>query len=120
MKEAMKKLCDFLAESDIPDGCVFDSKLVASELMSNILRHSNGIASLESEIRGEFIELKVHSSVRFCPPEKSRCSDVFAENGRGLFIVDNVCAERSFTEDGSIKVLIKITSNADLLDDEDE
>ena len=102
LKEAMKELCDFLAESDVPEDSVFDSKLVVSELVSNVLQHSDGVASLESEILGEFIELKVRSSVRFCPPEESRCSEVYAESGRGLFIVDNVCTERSFTEDGGI------------------
>lgn len=120
LREALKRLCDFLAESDVPEDSVFDSKLVASELVSNILRHSDGVASLEGEIRGEFIELKIHSSARFCPPEQSRCSDVLAESGRGLFIVDSVCAERSFTEDGSIRVLIKISGRAALPDDGDD
>ena len=82
------------------------------------MQHSDGVASLESEIRGEFIELKVRSSVRFCPPEESRCSEVYAESGRGLFIVDNVCTERSFTEDGGIKVLIKISGRASLPDED--
>ena len=109
LKEAMKELCDFLAESDVPE---------VSELVSNVLQHSDGVASLESEIRGEFIELKVRSSVRFCPPEESRCSEVYAESGRGLFIVDNVCTERSFTEDGGIKVLIKISGRASLPDED--
>lgn len=114
LQEAMKRLCEFLAESEVPEDNVFDSKLVVSELVGNILRHSDGVAFLESEIRGEFIELKIHSSVSFCPPEESRCSDVFAESGRGLFIVDSVCTERSFTEDGSIKVLIKISGRAEI------
>ena len=118
LKEAMKELCDFLAESDVPEDSVFDSKLVVSELVSNVLQHSDGVASLEREIRGEFIELKVRSSVRFCPPEESRCSEVYAESGRGLFIVDNVCTERSFTEDGGIKVLIKISGRASLPDED--
>ena len=85
LKEAMKELCDFLAESDVPEDSVFDSKLVVSELVSNVLQHSDGVASLESEIRGEFIELKVRSSVRFCPPEESRCSEVYAEM-HGAFV----------------------------------
>ena len=120
LKEAMKQLCDFLAESDVPEEDVFDSKLVVSELVGNVLRHSDGIASLEGEIRGNFIELKVHSSVRFCPPEESCCPDVMSEGGRGLFIVDSVCTERTFTEDGSIRVLIKISGRAALPDDEED
>lgn len=120
LKKAMRELCDFLEACDVPEDNVFDSKLVVSELIGNVLQHSDGVASLESEIRGEFIELKVHSSARFCPPEESRCSDVYAESGRGLFIVDSVCTERTFTEDGSIKVLIKITGRAALPEDEEE
>lgn len=112
LKEAIDKLCDFLSAGNVPDDSVFDSKLVVSELVNNIFRHSDGVASLESEIRGDYIELKIHSSAYFCPPEESSCSDVFAESGRGLFIVDSVCTERSFTDDGSIRVLIRITGRA--------
>ena len=56
----MKRLSEYLEESDIPEENVFDSKLVVSELVGNVLRHSDGVASLEGEIQGEFIELKVH------------------------------------------------------------
>lgn len=114
LKAAIEQLSDFLAESEIPEDSVFDSKLVVSELVGNVLRHSDGVASLEGEIRGKFIELKICSSVRFYPPEKSRCSDVFSESGRGLFIVDNICAERSVSEDGSIKVRVRISGNAEI------
>lgn len=74
LRAAMKQLCDFLEERDVPEDSVFDSKLVVSELVSNVLQHSDGTAFLEGEIRGNFIELKVRSTVRFCPPEESCCS----------------------------------------------
>ena len=118
LRAAMKQLCHFLEERDVPEDSVFDSKLVVSELVSNVLQHSDGTAFLEGEIRGNFIELKVRSTVRFCPPEESCCSGVYAESGRGLFIVDSVCTERSYTEDGGIKVLIKISGRASLPDDD--
>ena len=114
LRRAMKRLSEYLEESDIPEENVFDSKLVVSELVGNVLRHSDGVASLEGEIQGEFIELKVHSSVCFCPPDESRCPDVLAESGRGRFIVDNVCAERTFTEDGCIRVRIRISGRAEI------
>lgn len=108
LEAAMAALCQYLTERSVPHGSVFDSKLVVSELVGNVLRHSNGVATLRGGVKDGFVELKVHSTVHFRPPEKSSCSDVYAESGRGLFIVDNVCAERIFTEDGGIEVRIKI------------
>ncbi|MBQ8658897.1 MAG: ATP-binding protein [Clostridia bacterium] len=108
LQSALSELCSFLAENSIPEDCVFDSKLVLYELVGNILRHSGGVATVHGAISGEFVELKVFSSSPFVPPEKSVCSEVYAESGRGLFIVDKVCAERSYTPDGAIKVKIKI------------
>lgn len=112
MKRAISVLTDFLFERDVPEDCVFYSKLVVSELIDNIFRHSDGDASLTGEVKGEFIELTVNSSAYFCPPTESRCSDVYAESGRGLFLVDSVCAERTATEEGGIKVRIRISSSA--------
>ena len=120
LRKAMEELSEYLEESDVPEEEVFDSKLGGSELVGNVLRHSDGVASLEGEVRGNFIEIKVRSSVCFCPPEKSCCPDVMAEGGRGLFIVDSVCTERSFTEDGGIRVRIEIAGRASIPDDEEE
>lgn len=108
LAEALSGLCEYLSGYGVSDGSVFDSKLVVSELVGNVLRHSDGVATLSGKVKDGFVELTVRSTVAFCPPEKSRCPDVFSESGRGLFIVDNVCAERTFSEDGSICVRIKI------------
>ena len=105
---ALVALCQYLTENGVPHGSIFDSKLVVSELVGNVLRHSDGVATLHGGIKDGFVELKVLSTVFYRPPENSRCSDVYAESGRGLFIVDNVCAERIFTDDGGIQVRIKI------------
>ncbi|MBQ8684788.1 MAG: ATP-binding protein [Clostridia bacterium] len=108
MREALEKLCYYLAENDVPSERVFDSKLVASELVGNVLRHSGGVAKLCGEITEEFIELVILSSMPFLPPKASARADVFAEHGRGLFLVDSVCEERSLTDEGGIKVRIRI------------
>ena len=107
LQDAMERLCEFLLQSEIPEGNVFDSKLVVSELIGNVLKHSEGIASLESEIKDGFIRIKINSTSAFTPPEKSVCSDVYAEHGRGLFLVDSVCIERIMTEEGGILVKIQ-------------
>ena len=108
MQEALERLCEFLIQENIPSGNVFDSKLVVSELIGNVLKHSNGIASLEWGVDGEFIRLKINSTSPFTPPETSGLPHVYAEHGRGLFLVDSVCEERITTEDGGILVRIKI------------
>ena len=45
LQEGMERLCEFLLQSDIPAESIFDSKLVVSELIGNVLKHSDGIAS---------------------------------------------------------------------------
>lgn len=108
LKRAVEELCDFLFENDVPVDRVFDSKLAAYELLGNVLKHSGGSAKLQGGITEEFVELKILAEKTFCPPSKGECSDVYSEHGRGLFLVDSVCAERVFHDDGSIVIKIKI------------
>ena len=63
LRKAMEELSEYLEESDVPEEEVFDSKLVVSELVSNVLRHSDGVASLEGEVRGNFIEIAGRASI---------------------------------------------------------
>lgn len=108
MQSAIAEFCRFLQEQNVtPDG-VFHSRLVANELVGNVLRHSDGKAVLRGSITDGFVELTIFSTTTFCPPERSRCSEVYAESGRGLFLVDSVCEERTFTEEGGIRVRIRI------------
>ena len=108
LKGAMQQLTDFLRAVSASEEGVFHSKLVVSELVGNVFRHSEGGASVSLERTGEFVRLTVRATKPFYPPEKSTLSDVYAENGRGLFIVDSVCEERTTTPDGEISVRIKI------------
>ena len=104
---ALNSLCRFLENQSVPGERIFDSKLVASELLGNVLKHSNGEAKLTAEICDGFIQLRIYSSVTYVPPKQSKQADVYAENGRGLFLVDSVCEERRM-EDGAIVIKIKI------------
>lgn len=108
LQDAIDRLCEFLEEREVAYDNVFDSKLVVSELVSNALKHSKGVATFESEVTDGLIKIKVSSSVAFTPPQKSFCSDVYAEHGRGLFLVDSVCESRTTNEKGEILVTIKV------------
>lgn len=108
LQKAMESLCEFLLRSEIPTESIFDSKLVVSELIGNVLKHSDGMASLHTEIKDGLINLKITSTVPYILPEKSVCSDVLSEHGRGLFLVDSVCLTRNQTSEGEILVTLAI------------
>lgn len=108
MQQAMQELCDFLFRNGVSSDRVFDSKLVAYELLGNVLRHAGCEAKFSGEIVDGFIELKIISDSDFCIPEKKPCPEVLAEHGRGLFLVSTVCEGQIFQEDGVVRVRIKL------------
>lgn len=108
LKSAVEELCDFLALNKVEEERIFDSKLVVYELLGNVLKHSGGSAKLAMELMQEYVEVKVLAEKIFFPPERGTCAEVFSEHGRGLFLVDSVSQERTFTSDGGILVRIKI------------
>ncbi len=108
MQDAIAQFCLFLAQNQVSDERVFDSRLVANELVGNVLRHSHGKATLCGDIRDGFVELTVLSSVRYTPPKTTKNAEIYAEHGRGLYLVDSVCHERTTTKDGGILVRIRI------------
>ncbi len=108
LQDAMESLCEFLLRSEIPTESIFDSKLVVSELVGNVLKHTDGIASLHTEIKDGLINLRITSTKPYVLPERGVCSDVYSEHGRGLFLVDSVCFTRTQTPDGEILVTVAI------------
>ena len=108
LKEALHQMCQQLAAEKIPEEIVFCSKLVADELLSNVLQHGGGRAFFAAALEGDEIKLCVRGTENFRPPEKSTLADVFAESGRGLFLVDSYCTRREFSEREGILVYIKI------------
>ena len=108
LREALNRLCTGLTEQDVPQDTVYDSKLVASELLSNALRHGGGKAFFSVVIEEDMISLSVKSSDSFRPPEKSILSSRESEHGRGLYIVDTLVETRRYSEEGGTSVVIRI------------
>ena len=108
LQQAVNTLCDFLVANDVPSDSVFDSKLVACELLGNVLRHAKGKAKLCGEIKDGFVELKILSDAPFYPSGQKLCAEVYSEHGRGLFLVHSVCEERVFADENGIRALIRI------------
>ena len=99
LQAALDTMCTRLSKENIPEGVVFDSKLVVNELVINVLRHGGGRAFFRAERKGEN---------SFCPPKVSRCSSLSDECGRGLFLVDAVCLRREYSEQDGITVYMKL------------
>ena len=108
VQEAIAALCRFLDGEGLSKERVFDSRLVASELLGNIFKHTDGVARLKSRVQNGFVEIAVWSSVASTSPTQSTCADVYAEHGRGLFLIDRVCEERSVSGEGEVIVRIRI------------
>lgn len=107
LKQAVEEFCAFLHAEKIPEESVFHCKLVAYELLGNILKHAQTKARFLGQIDGETVSIRVDSETSFTPPEKTVCAEVFSEHGRGLFLIDQFSLEKTYTEK-SVCVKIKI------------
>ena len=108
LQAALDGLSQFLSEENVGSESMFDGKLVACELLGNVLKYSEGEAGLRAEIKDGFIELKVLSETFFELPEKIVCSGLLAESGRGLFLVNTLCEGQLTAEKDGIVARIKI------------
>lgn len=106
LREALRKLCEALERRAVPSGKVFDSRLVANELITNELRHGGGRAYLRAELCGDELRIFVRGARGYRPPDRSVCSDADSESGRGLFLVDSVSVSRGYSEKEGISVVI--------------
>jgi anti-sigma regulatory factor (Ser/Thr protein kinase) len=107
LQTAAQEFCRHLESQSVPKDKVYDCRLVVNELVGNILRHSDGVATFHGIVGGNRVEIFVRSTSVFIPPKTSECSPVTAEGGRGLFLVDKVSISRTVTPDGEIKVIIQ-------------
>lgn len=106
MKAELKTFSDFLKASGVSDDAVFASKLVSCELITNVIRHSGGEAEFCGRIESGGISITV-SSESFKGLDVVRpAPDVFAESGRGLYIIRSICKKIESGENGEIKVFI--------------
>ena len=86
LKKTLDSLCEFLQLQKISSEVIFHSKLIACELLGNVLKHSNGVATLKGELKEDILELAILSKFPFLPNEVE-LPDLFSEHGRGLYLV---------------------------------
>lgn len=91
-----------LQTRDLPDELVDEAELVASELVTNALRHarplSDGTIRVRWKIRGEVVEVEVTDAGGETVPHPAPRT-VWLSSGRGLRIVRSIAHEWGVTED---------------------
>lgn len=109
MNAELKTFLDFLEDEEVCEDGVFDSRLVACELITNVLRHEGETALFSGALCGDRVEIFVSSegggasfSVRATLP------DVFAESGRGLYIINALCDGKVTLENGGVKAEVTV------------
>ena len=106
LDEAIAALHNDLTEAGLDENCLFDCKLVFSELASNIVKHTKQGGEIRTEFFEERIEITTIGS-HFYWPKGKKCSSVYEESGRGLFLIDRIGFKRENTDDGVKVVLIR-------------
>ncbi len=107
MTAKLEQLVEYLRSENISDDSVFFSRLVSCELISNAVRHS-GFAEFSCELLPDRIAVTVYSPIEgkidLDPPRPP----VFAESGRGLYIINAVSMNGVHTgERGELTVYIR-------------
>lgn len=108
MNALLQDFIEFLESENVAEDAVFDSRLVSCELITNVIRHCGEIACFRGGIDGDKIVIGVSSRSSGGIPVKPVLPDVFAESGRGLYIVNTICNGDMRVEGNEICVKIKI------------
>lgn len=97
-----KEVVADLQTRDLPEELVDEAEIVASELLTNAVRHarplSDGTIRVRWKIRGDVVEIEVTDGGGESVPRPAPRS-VWLSSGRGLRIVRSVAHEWGVTED---------------------
>lgn len=108
MHDELKAFSDFLLDAGVCDDDIFASKLVTCELITNVIRHGGDTAFFTGALENGEIVITVSADSMRKADFAAQMPDVFAESGRGLYIVKNMCrGEIERGEDGEVRVYLK-------------
>ena len=91
MHSELKAFTDFLRSEGVCDGDIFAGKLVSCELITNVILHGGDEAEFTGTVScGKIIITVSADSLNGLDLCRS-VPDVFAESGRGLYIINSFC-----------------------------
>ena len=105
MNAELRAFADFLRSVDATDDEIFASRLVSCELITNVIRHSGETALFTGELLPDKILITVTAQSLSGLNLNPSLPDVFAESGRGLYIVKSIGEIEEY--DGGLRVYIK-------------
>ncbi|MBE7088693.1 MAG: ATP-binding protein [Clostridiales bacterium] len=109
MNAALKQFLDFLENRGVLEDDIFDSRLVSCELITNVIRHGNEEAHFEGGVSGDIIKITVKGGETDTVLQTPKLpADIFAESGRGLYIIKSICTGDIKAEGSAVTVKIKI------------
>ena len=103
MNACLKPFLEYLKGLGVDENAVFESRLVSCELISNVIRHLGETACFEGTLSDDGIVITVSSENTDGSKLCATLPDVFAESGRGLYIIKAICSKIS-SEGCSVKV----------------
>ena len=108
MSARLKVFAEDLRGFGVAEEDIFASRLVSSELISNVIIHGGEGAELECELSDGKICIRVLSpsfnGVSLNPPKP----DVLSESGRGMYIIRSICLGEIERDEEGVKVYIKL------------
>ena len=107
-KMAIDEICAVLSSRAVSSEKIYDCRLIAHELIGNVLQHSGGGVQLRVELEKAYVLICVKAEHSYQPPEKSECPSINAERGRGIYLVDSFSEARTFSEEGEIIVKVSL------------
>lgn len=107
MNGFLKQFQDYLESENVDADCVFDSRLVSCELISNVLKHCGESAYFSGALTGDGVVINVHGENFIGAFPQPTLPEVFAESGRGLYIVNTVSGGNVSVQGNKVTVIIK-------------
>ena len=88
-RNAVREFCSSRGLSDVAD----DAELLTSEVVSNAIRHSDGMLTVLFVRANNTIAVAVSDNNPQVPSIPTAAPDVLAESGRGLTVLSNIAGD---------------------------
>ncbi len=107
MNESLREFAEYLRSQSVAEEDIFASRLVSCELISNVIIHSGKTAEFCGELSGGGITVTVTAGDFKDVELNPSLPSVFAESGRGMYIVNCICGGDMVRLSNGLKVFIK-------------
>jgi len=121
INRAAVMLSDFFDKQGLPDEVTFDIKLATQEAVVNAAEHGNHYDECKRvhiccETTGRAVTVTVcDEGLGFDPcgvPDPTLPDNILRENGRGVFLMRNLCDEVCFNDKGNKVTIVKQIPNS--------